>query len=143
MDKKNLLVLVTGSVGASNVDTYLYYIKKFYNVKVILSENSKKFISKELISYFCDKVYDEIFVEEVVPHVFLPYESDLLLILPATANVIGKIANGIADDLVTATVLNFNKKNNFLSQYELYYVGQSHSSKKCINSKGVGTYIFI
>ncbi|HGL1133092.1 TPA: flavoprotein [Streptococcus pneumoniae] len=110
MDKKNLLVLVTGSVGASNVDTYLYYIKKFYNVKVILSENSKKFISKELISYFCDKVYDEIFVEEVVPHVFLPYESDLLLILPATANVIGKIANGIADDLVTATVLNFNKK---------------------------------
>ncbi|WP_306452506.1 flavoprotein, partial [Streptococcus pneumoniae] len=53
MDKKNLLVLVTGSVGASNVDTYLYYIKKFYNVKVILSENSKKFISKELISYFC------------------------------------------------------------------------------------------
>ncbi|WP_323163487.1 flavoprotein, partial [Streptococcus pneumoniae] len=54
--------------------------------------------------------YDEIFVEEVVPHVFLPYESDLLLILPATANVIGKIANGIADDLVTATVLNFNKK---------------------------------
>ncbi|EJG81379.1 flavo domain protein [Streptococcus pneumoniae SPAR48] len=41
MDKKNLLVLVTGSVGASNVDTYLYYIKKFYNVKVILSENSK------------------------------------------------------------------------------------------------------
>lgn len=55
MDKKNLLVLVTGSVGASNVDTYLYYIKKFYNVKVILSENSKKFISKELISYFVIK----------------------------------------------------------------------------------------
>ncbi|CCC19417.1 flavoprotein [Streptococcus thermophilus] len=107
--KKKLLILVTGSVGASNLDAYLYYLKEFYDLTVILSENSKQFINKNLVSYFCDKVYDQLFIEGVVPHVILPNEADLVLVLPATANVLGKIANGIADDLVTSSVLNFSK----------------------------------
>lgn len=57
---------MTGSVGASNLDAYLYYLKEFYDLTVILSENSKQFINKNLVSYFCDKVYDQLFIEDTV-----------------------------------------------------------------------------
>lgn len=110
MEKKKLLLIVSASIGVSNLDTYLYYLKEFYDISVILSKNSKQFIDRKLITYFCNKVYDNMFMEEEVPHVVLPYQTDLVVVLPATANIIGKIANGIADDLPTASVLNFDKK---------------------------------
>lgn len=75
-----------------------------------MTKNSKKFITRELISYFCDEIFDDLFIEGHVPHVNLPQEADIFLILPATANCIGKMANGIADDLLTSSILNFKGK---------------------------------
>ncbi|MBG9564950.1 bifunctional phosphopantothenoylcysteine decarboxylase/phosphopantothenate--cysteine ligase CoaBC [Brevibacillus agri] len=78
-------------------------------VHVILTENAMKFVQPVTFQALSHQpVYTDTFSEpdpHVISHIDLADKADLVLIAPATANVIGKIANGIADDMLTTTLL--------------------------------------
>lgn len=102
---------VTASISAYKaVDIMRMFQKNGHDVSVLMTENSKKMITEMAFEAFIPgKVYSKMFAENQDPvlHINLGKEHDLMLIAPASANVIGKIANGIADDLLTSTVLAF------------------------------------
>ena len=109
-EKKNLLIGVTGGIAAYKVcEVASYFTKKGVNVNVVMTEHGAEFVAPLtfealtknpcLTSLFDGKSSDP------VAHVNLGRTADVVLIAPATANVIAKLANGIADDMLTSTVL--------------------------------------
>ncbi len=110
----NLVLGVTGSISAYKaVEILRIFQKNGHNVSVIMTKEAKKFISPLTFETFTPgKVYSELFKENQDPvlHINISRTNDLLLIAPATANIIGKIANGIADDLLSTTFLAFYGK---------------------------------
>ncbi|GAA4715996.1 bifunctional phosphopantothenoylcysteine decarboxylase/phosphopantothenate--cysteine ligase CoaBC [Brevibacillus fulvus] len=78
-------------------------------VHVILTENALKFIQPLTFQALSHQpVYTDTFAEQeprVISHIDLADRADLVIVAPATANVIGKLANGIADDMLTTTLL--------------------------------------
>ena len=82
------------------------------NVCIMLSKAAQNFVNKyslELITR--KKVWTDLYEfddEKRVPHTQLPAKADLFLIMPATANIIGKAGNGIADDLISTSILASN-----------------------------------
>ena len=109
-DKKNLLIGVSGGIAAYKVcNVASYFAKMGVNVNVVMTEHGAEFVSPLtfealtknpcLTSLFDGKSSDP------VAHVNLGRKADCVLIAPATANVIAKLSNGIADDMLTSTVL--------------------------------------
>lgn len=107
---KTVLLAVTGSIAAykmANVARML--IKLGADVHVLMTKNATQFINpitfETLTSHKClIDTFDRNF-QYSVEHVALAKAADIVLIAPASANVIGKIANGIADDMLTTTVM--------------------------------------
>ncbi|WP_130296954.1 bifunctional phosphopantothenoylcysteine decarboxylase/phosphopantothenate--cysteine ligase CoaBC [Fictibacillus sp. BK138] len=110
MEKKKILLAVSGGIAAykaAPVASKLY--QSGYEVKVILTESAQKFITPLTFQTLTRQaVYTDTFEEKepaVVSHIEIADWADLVLIAPATANVIGKLANGIADDMLSTTLL--------------------------------------
>ncbi len=107
---KTVLLGVTGGIAAYKIPNVARMLKKQHcNVHVLMTQNATNFITpttfETLTSSKClIDTFDRNF-EFSVEHVALAKQADLVLIAPATANVIGKIANGIADDMLTTTVM--------------------------------------
>ena len=107
---KTIVLGVTGSVAAykmANMASML--IKRGCEVHVIMTENATNFINpiafESLTNTKClVETFDRNFQFHVA-HVSLAKKADAMLIAPASANVIGKIAGGIADDMLTTTVM--------------------------------------
>lgn len=107
---KTVILGVTGSIAAykaANLASML--VKQHADVHVIMTGNAVNFINpitfETLTSHKClVDTFDRNF-EYSVEHVSLAKKADLVLIAPATANVIGKLAGGIADDMLTTTVM--------------------------------------
>ncbi len=107
---KNIVVGVTGGIACYKaVEVVNDLTKKGYNVDVIMTKSAQEFVTpltfqslshNKVITDMFDKI-DKLDTE----HISLAKKADLFLIVPATANVIGKIANGIADDMLTTTVM--------------------------------------
>lgn len=110
LNGKTVIIGVTGSIAAykmANVVSAL--IKKGADVHVIMTRNATYFINpitfETLTSHKClVDTFDRNF-EFNVEHVSLAKQADIALIAPATANIIGKIANGIADDMLSTTIM--------------------------------------
>jgi phosphopantothenoylcysteine decarboxylase/phosphopantothenate--cysteine ligase len=88
-------------------------VKEGSSVQVIMTKNSTKLISPKTFSVLSQKdVYCDLFSKnnERIDHIFLSKWSDCLLVAPATANIIGKFASGIADDFLSTYYLANNKK---------------------------------
>ena len=107
---KNILLGVTGGIAAYKIANLASMLKKHgANVKVIMTENACQFITPMTFETLtAQKVYTDTFdrnFEFKVDHIELGKWADVFLIAPATANVIGKLANGIADDMLTTTAL--------------------------------------
>ena len=109
---KNILLGVTGGIAAYKMaDVASMLVKLGADVHVVMTENATKFITAETFSVLTkNKVYIDVFDENPddyvnVPHISLGTNADCILIAPATADIIGKIANGIADDMVSTVVL--------------------------------------
>ena len=107
---KNILLGVTGGIAAYKIANLASMLKKQgANVKVIMTENACQFITPMTFETLtAQKVYTDTFdrnFEFKVDHIELGKWADVFLIAPATANVIGKLANGIADDMLTTTAL--------------------------------------
>lgn len=107
---KTAVLAVCGSIAAYKIANLARMLKKLNcNVQVLMTQNATQFInpvtfetltgSKCLIDTF-DRNF-----QYSVEHVALAKQADIVMIAPASANVIGKIANGIADDMLTTTVM--------------------------------------
>lgn len=107
---KTAVLAVTGSIAAYKIPNLARMLKKLgCNVQVLMTENATQFINpvtfETLVSNKClIDTFDRNF-QYSVEHVALAKAADVVMIAPASANVIGKIANGIADDMLTTTVM--------------------------------------
>ena len=107
---KTVLLGVTGGIAAYKMPNVARLLKKQHcNVHVLMTQNATNFITSTTFETLTANkclidTFDRNF-EFSVEHVALAKQADLVLIAPATANVIGKIANGIADDMLTTTVM--------------------------------------
>lgn len=110
---KNILVGITGGIAAYKACELIRMFKRQNaNVKVICTPNAFNFVTKLTLQNLSqNEVYSQEFeVLEYKPeHISLAQESDIMVIVPATANTIGKIANGICDNLLTSVVCAFTK----------------------------------
>lgn len=107
---KTVLLCVTGGIAAYKMPNVARMLKKMHcRVHVLMTENATNFITATTFETLTGNkclidTFDRNF-EFSVEHVALAKQADLVLLAPATANVIGKIANGIADDMLTTTVM--------------------------------------
>lgn len=107
---KTIIIGITGSIAAYKIAELASCLKKQESiVHVIMTKNATNFINpitfETLTGNKClTDTFDRNF-EYQVEHVALAKKADLFLIAPASANIIGKIANGIADDMLTTTLL--------------------------------------
>lgn len=107
---KHVVLAVTGSIAAYKIANLASMLKKLNaDVTVMMTKNATNFINpitfETLTSNKClVDTFDRNF-QYNVEHVSLAKSADVVLIAPASANVIGKIANGIADDMLTTTVM--------------------------------------
>ena len=107
---KTVVLAISGSIAAykmANVARML--LKQHCDVEVLMTQNATQFINpitfESLTGHKClVDTFDRNF-QYSVEHVALAKRADVVLVAPASANVIGKIANGIADDMLTTTVM--------------------------------------
>lgn len=107
---KTVVLGVSSSIAAYKAASIASaLVKKSCDIHVIMTQNATKFISpitfEELTKHKClVDTFDRNF-EYNIAHIALAQKADVFIIAPATANVIGKIANGIADDMLTTTIM--------------------------------------
>ena len=107
---KTVLLGVTGSIAAYKIASLAsMLVKQGVHVHVLMTRNGAQFITPVTFETLTGNkclidTFDRNF-EFSVEHVSLAKQADLVMIAPATANVIGKLANGIADDMLTTTVM--------------------------------------
>lgn len=106
---KNVLIGVTGGISAyksANIVSKL--MKKGYNVRVIMTENATKIIAPLTLETLSkNRVYVDMWDEKPhydVEHISLATWADVMLVAPATYNIVGKVANGIADDMLSTVI---------------------------------------
>ena len=110
LKNKTIVLGVTGSIAAYKIAGLASrLVKKGANVHVIMTKNAVNFINpitfETLTGNKClVDTFDRNF-EFNVEHVSLAKQADIFMVAPASANIIGKIANGIADDMLTTTIM--------------------------------------
>ncbi|MCL2574481.1 MAG: phosphopantothenoylcysteine decarboxylase [Defluviitaleaceae bacterium] len=108
--KKQIILGITGSVAAYKAAELANMLKKGgASVHVVMTAAATNFITPLTIqSLTKNKVYVDMFEEiiyEDVRHISLAQRADIFVVAPASANIIGKIANGIADDMLSTVVM--------------------------------------
>jgi len=111
--KKTIILGVTGSIAAYKAaDIVSRLVKKDIDVHVIMTKNGAELITPlTMQSLSKNRVFVDTMQEDdpsEVIHVNLPQRADMILIAPATANIIAKIAHGLADDMLSSMVLAAN-----------------------------------
>lgn len=106
----NVLLCVTGGIAAYKAVALTSKLTQMgIDVKVMMSENATKFVTPLTFQAISrNPVYTDTFDEKdpkKIAHIDLSEWPDLIIIAPATSNIIGKLANGIADDMITSTLL--------------------------------------
>lgn len=107
---KEIIVGVTGSIAAYKAAELVSYLsQQGASVTVVMTQAASHFITPltfQTLSH--NRVFSHLFETDYQPapeHISLAEKADLVLIVPATANIIGKIAHGIADDLLSSVVM--------------------------------------
>ncbi len=110
LKNKHIVLAVTGSIAAYKIANLASMLKKQHaNITVMMTQNATNFIHPTTFETLTGNkclidTFDRNF-QYSVEHVAIAKSADVVLIAPATANVIGKLANGIADDMLTTTVM--------------------------------------
>ena len=107
---KTVVLAVSGGIAAYKIPNLArMLIKQGARVQVVMTKNATHFITPFTFSTLTKQnCLVDTFEEPIsysVEHVALAKQADLVLVAPATANVIGKLANGLADDMLTTTIL--------------------------------------
>lgn len=110
-----VVVAISGGIAAYKVPLLIRLFKKAgCEVKVVVTKNALEFVTIPTLQTLSQNaVYSDMFAEkssQFTEHISLADWADVFVVAPATANVIGKYANGIADDCLTTTLLAFDKK---------------------------------
>ena len=106
---KNILLGVSGGIAAYKSANIISKLKKRgFNVRVIMTKNATEIITPLTLETLArDRVVVDMWAEKAnydVEHISLADWADLILVAPATLNIVGKIANGIADDMLTTVI---------------------------------------
>ena len=106
----NIVLGVSGSISAYKAaDVTSALVKKGHNVQVILTDGGSRFITALTLQTLSKrKVETDPYAEEdpsVVKHINMAQWADVVAVVPASADIIGKVASGIADDLLTSTIV--------------------------------------
>ncbi len=114
LDDKRILLVVTGGIAAFKALELVRLIKaNGIHVRVVLTESGSKFVTPLSIQALTeDKVYTELFSltdESEMGHIQLSRDADLILVAPATANILAKMRAGISDDLASTVLLATDK----------------------------------
>lgn len=107
---KNIVLGVTGGISAYKaVEVMRFLQKKGAKVKVVMTDNAKKFVGELTFQAISsDFVYTDVMGEKnpgKINHIDIAEHADAVVIAPATANIIGKIAGGIADDALSTMIM--------------------------------------
>ncbi|MEC1541652.1 bifunctional phosphopantothenoylcysteine decarboxylase/phosphopantothenate--cysteine ligase CoaBC [Bacillus subtilis] len=110
LNNRNVLLCVSGGIAVYKACALTSkLVQAGANVKVIMTESACRFVSPLTFQALSrHEVYTDTFKEQnpsVISHIDAADWADLIIVAPATANVIGKLANGIADDMLTTTLL--------------------------------------
>ena len=108
--KANILLIISGGIACYKSLEIIRLIKKTdIELDVVITKSAQQFITPLLVTSLNEKkCYTDLFSiedETQMNHITLARKPDIILIAPATANIIAKIANGIADDLASTTIL--------------------------------------
>ena len=114
LENKKILLIVSGGIASyKSLDLIRRLQEKKVKIECILTDSAKKFINPITFeSLLGKKVYSNLFSlsqEKEMSHIKLASNSDVILVIPCTANFIAKMANGIADDLSSNVLLASNK----------------------------------
>ena len=106
LKNKNILIGISGSIAAYKACDIIRYLKKNgCNVQAIMTASAQQFIGKTTIAALTNNsVIDSVFNENPKPgleHINLAFDIDIIVVIPATANILAKAANGIADDALS------------------------------------------
>ena len=162
LKNKNIILCITGSIAAYKAVYLASFLKKSgSNVYAVLTKNATKFISPITLKTITNnKVTTEMFDEsDFIPHISLAKLADIIIVAPATANIIAKAATGIADDMVSTLLLsslapkvivpamNVNMYNNSITQINIqilkdngFYVMHPDKGDQACGVKGVGRF---
>ena len=114
--RKKILFILCGSISSyKTLDLLRNLVKKNFEVETILTKSGSEFVSPLSISSITKrKIYQNMFSKKKIvdhmEHIQLSRNSDLIVVCPASANIIARLANGFADDLASTTLAASNKK---------------------------------
>ena len=112
-DKKILMIICGGIAAYKSLETIRILKKSGCEIKTILTKSSKEFVTPlSIASLSKGKVYDDLFSienESEMDHIALSRWADVILVEPATANTISKLAKGSSEDLASTVILASNK----------------------------------
>ena len=162
LNNKKITLGITGGIAAYKAaDIANILTKERADVKVIMTKHATEFITPLTLQLLSkNKVITDMFEEDnskIVNHIYFAQEADILVIAPATANILGKVANGIADDILSSTIIASTKpvlfapamnehmylnpivQNNIkkLKEYGYYFIEPQTGHLAC-GTKGVG-----
>ncbi len=108
-NKKNILIGITGGIAAYKTLSLISILKKKgYNIDVIVTKNGLNFVSPLVIDTLTgNRCVTDMFERpdhREVEHIALAEKADMVLVAPATYNIVGKVANGIADDMLSTVI---------------------------------------
>ena len=109
LKNKKILICITGSIAAYKTCELIRILKKQEaEVKVMMSKSAEKFVGKATFAALTNnEVMTDLFPDTPkagLEHIELSFNLDLIIVMPATANILSKIANGIADDIISTTL---------------------------------------
>ncbi|PNR96493.1 bifunctional phosphopantothenoylcysteine decarboxylase/phosphopantothenate--cysteine ligase CoaBC [Petrotoga olearia] len=115
---KNILLGVTSGIAIYKAVDLISKMRQIgSNPKVIMTKNAQKWVSDQIFSAVgnCEVYYETFDVKGGwIPHTELSRWAELLIVAPATANIIAKISHGIADDLLSCTALAYSKTSKII-----------------------------
>ncbi len=136
LEKKILLVISGGIAAYKSLEIIRSLKKRGAKVKTILTKSAKEFVTPlSIISLSQEKVYENLFSIEnelEMDHISLSRWSDIILVAPATANIISKLSTGLSDDLAS-TVMLASDKNIFLAPAMNVRMWEHPSTKENLN----------
>ena len=137
IDNKKILLIICGGISAyKSLEVIRLLKKRGATVKTILTKSAKEFVTPlSVASLSQEKVYDDLFNPEnetEMDHILLSRWSDLILVVPATANTISKLSVGSSDDLAS-TVMLASDKDIFLAPAMNVRMWEHPSTKENLN----------
>lgn len=119
LENKKILIGITAGIASYKICSLIrMFIKNGAKVRVVMTDSATKFVSPLVFqSLSKGMVYVDMFKpfkEDTIGHISLADWCDIFILAPATANTIGKIANGIADNLLTTVIMALPKEKHVI-----------------------------